>query len=89
MLTISPLVLVASAIVVAIVSVNRRRKWAHRLHGHRLPPGPRGWPIIGSLFDLPDCERPWTVYRQWAQTYGKPHFSLPIVRDSNNVATAY
>ncbi|KAI0092433.1 CyP450 monooxygenase [Irpex rosettiformis] len=70
MLTPSPLTLVLVAVVTAIVYVNYRRKWAYRLQGCRLPPGPRGWPILGSLLDLPNCERPWTIYRKWAQQYG-------------------
>ncbi|KAI0798709.1 cytochrome P450 [Irpex lacteus] len=67
---VSPLALITTVIVAAVVYVNHRRKWAHRLRGHRLAPGPRGWPIIGSLFDIPNCEQPWKVYREWAQTYG-------------------
>ncbi|KAI0092432.1 CyP450 monooxygenase [Irpex rosettiformis] len=49
---------------------SRKRKWAHRLCGCHLPPGPQGWPFIGSLFNLPNGERPWVTYREWAQKYG-------------------
>ncbi|KAF5391128.1 hypothetical protein D9757_003045 [Collybiopsis confluens] len=33
-----------------------------------LPPGPRGWPIIGNIFDIPN-EYPWKVYRQWGRDF--------------------
>ena len=71
MLALSPFTLITAIVIAIILSVKHRRKWAHRLQGCRLPPGPRGWPVIGSLLDLPNCERPWTVYRKWAQQYGK------------------
>ena len=35
-----------------------------------LPPGPKGYPLIGNLFDMP-MERPWIVYDEWRKTYGK------------------
>ena len=34
------------------------------------PPGPKGYPIVGSLFDI-NSERPWITYGKWAQQYGK------------------
>ena len=35
-----------------------------------LPPGPKGYPLIGNFFDMPVC-RPWVVYDEWRKTYGK------------------
>ena len=36
-----------------------------------LPPGPKGYPLIGNLFDIP-IHKPWLVYDEWCKTYGKP-----------------
>jgi hypothetical protein len=35
-----------------------------------LPPGPKGYPLIGNLFDMP-VDKPWLVYDEWCKTYGK------------------
>ncbi|KAJ3978209.1 hypothetical protein F5890DRAFT_380870, partial [Lentinula detonsa] len=35
-----------------------------------LPPGPRGWPIIGNLLDVPPKEE-WFTFAKWGDTYGK------------------
>lgn len=34
-----------------------------------LPPGPRRYPIIGNVFDIPH-EYAWLTYAEWAKTYG-------------------
>ena len=38
--------------------------------GLPLPPGPKGYPLLGNLFDMP-IERAWLVYNDWYKTYGK------------------
>ena len=40
------------------------------LNGLPLPPGPKGYPLIGNLFDMP-VDRPWVVFDEWRKTYGK------------------
>ena len=40
------------------------------LNGLPLPPGPKGYPVIGNLFDMP-IYKPWVVYDGWRKTYGK------------------
>ncbi|KAF8880642.1 cytochrome P450 [Infundibulicybe gibba] len=49
-----------------------------RVNRNRLPypPGPKGFPLIGSLLDIPR-EGQWNVYNKWAQTYGDiVHFKV-------------
>ncbi|KAH9476133.1 Cytochrome P450 monooxygenase COX2 [Psilocybe cubensis] len=45
-------------------------KWLNR-NPKRLPspPGPKGYPLIGSVFEMP-TERSWIVYDQWFKKYG-------------------
>jgi hypothetical protein len=35
-----------------------------------LPPGPKGYPLIGNVFDFP-VKKPWLVYEEWCKAYGK------------------
>jgi len=35
-----------------------------------LPPGPKGYPVIGNIFDMPSC-REWETFTEWGRTYGK------------------
>jgi hypothetical protein len=39
--------------------------------GLPLPPGPKGYPVIGNLFDMP-IDKPWLIYDEWCKTYGEP-----------------
>jgi hypothetical protein len=36
----------------------------------RYPPGPRGLPLLGNLFDIPQSS-PWETYTRWGKQYGK------------------
>lgn len=58
------LAFVATAIAIAVA----RKKWGSRHPPY--PPGPRGYPIIGNVFDLP--ENPiWEGFARMAKEYSK------------------
>jgi hypothetical protein len=60
-----------AALLFSLVLFKQWKKGGN-LNGLPLPPGPKGYPLIGNLFDIP-VERPWVVYDEWRKTYGK-HF---------------
>jgi hypothetical protein len=35
----------------------------------RRPPGPKGWPILGNISDIPK-KNPWLTYMEWQKIYG-------------------
>ena len=35
-----------------------------------LPPGPKGLPFVGNMFDIPR-EKAWLKYMEWAKHYGE------------------
>lgn len=39
----------------------------------RLPPGPKPWPIIGNVLDVPS-EQAWKTYAQWSERWGNIRF---------------
>ncbi|KAF8966595.1 cytochrome P450 [Flammula alnicola] len=49
----------------AYLLVRRRRKSS----GTLLPPGPKGYPLIGNVYDIPH-DHAWLTYAEWAKTYG-------------------
>ncbi|KAF9044365.1 cytochrome P450 [Panaeolus papilionaceus] len=59
---------VAAAIALAFLArwMDDRKRNPRRLP---YPPGPRGYPLIGSLFDVP-TEQPWLGYSNWGKKYG-------------------
>ncbi|KAJ7218143.1 cytochrome P450 [Mycena pura] len=66
-----PAVFTGALLVATLLSVlsNRRTK--------RFPPGPRGWPLIGNVLDIPS-EYPWKVYRQWGREFNSDIISLKL-----------
>ncbi|KAF5321938.1 hypothetical protein D9619_001235 [Psilocybe cf. subviscida] len=58
-----PLTLLAASLAVAYLWLKRRN------YGLPLPPGPKGWPLIGNVFDMP-MSRGWEVYHKWCKELG-------------------
>jgi len=63
---------------VALVSIYAVRNFNHRAT-HKLPPGPKGIPFFGNLFQL--SMRPWKEFEAWKKTgqYGKSTPSPPLL----------
>ncbi|EMD35350.1 hypothetical protein CERSUDRAFT_157058 [Gelatoporia subvermispora B] len=62
---VSGSLLFAAASVVFVIAIRARADASST----RLPPGPKGWPIIGNVFDIPHS-KPWETYFQWSKCYG-------------------
>lgn len=58
-----PLVTATALIVTYVVRKIRRRSLGP------LPPGPKGWPIIGNISDIPH-KNSWVTYVEWKKKYG-------------------
>lgn len=54
--------------IVALLALLKAKR-AERRTPLPLPPGPKGLPLLGNLFDIPQ-ERPWEVYSGWSKQYG-------------------
>ena len=57
--------------------------WLTPVSGVRLPPGPRGWPIVGNVTDMPK-QQEWVTFSKWARDYGaslSPTVCLPVAHN--------
>ncbi|KAJ4471564.1 cytochrome P450 [Lentinula aciculospora] len=66
-----------AVIVIATLALIRFSKAVNKGHTESLPPGPRGWPILGNAFDIP-VEYPWKVYRWWSQEFDSDIIALKL-----------
>jgi len=56
--------LVVSTLLLSILRLRLRRR-----NLPPLPPGPKGYPLIGNLYDIPH-ENAWVTYAEWSKKYG-------------------
>ncbi|KAH7099912.1 cytochrome P450 [Auriculariales sp. MPI-PUGE-AT-0066] len=60
----------AGGTVAAVTGLYLLGRWiTSRRARSEFPPGPRGLPVIGNLFDMPNAKE-WLVYAEWAKKYG-------------------
>ncbi|KAF7375517.1 putative monooxygenase [Mycena sanguinolenta] len=60
---------VSIAILVAAVVSAGYLAWKSAARKNNIPPGPRRWPLIGSVLEIPQkCQ--WETFSKWAETYG-------------------
>ena len=62
------------SIILGCAALARLVRW--RSHT-RLPPGPKGYPIIGNLLDLPPTHV-WEKFGTWGKQYGRLSFLLHV-----------
>lgn len=71
------MVLLQAVVTLCIIAILLARIWSisHPRPSSRLPPGPRGDPIIGHVRMVP-ASQPWVTYMDWARKYSKaiPNF---------------
>lgn len=72
LLDLPPLLIDCAALALFVVVLNTFRKLLTHARQPRLslPPGPRGYPLIGNLLDVPR-KSPWEKYDQMARKYGE------------------
>ncbi|ESK85543.1 cytochrome p450 [Moniliophthora roreri MCA 2997] len=52
----------------ALISVTIWIIYLNRKRPGKLPPGPKGYPLVGNIFQLQN--RPWHTFVEWKKTYG-------------------
>ena len=61
------------SIIVMLFRQLKKSKDGSNPNGLPFPPGPKGYPLIGNVFDMPVHE-PYVVFDEWRKTYGKKYF---------------
>jgi hypothetical protein len=64
------LAVVLGLCLIAVYFVRRKKRGEYPL-----PPGPKGFPIIGSLLDMPTVDE-WKTFYKWSKDFGSAAFFL-------------
>lgn len=75
-----PLALLVASLATIYLWSNRKR------YTLPLPPGPKGWPFIGNIFDIP-MVKGWEVYHRWCKELGE--YSSLLVASSYVLMCGY
>ncbi|KAE9388250.1 cytochrome P450 [Gymnopus androsaceus JB14] len=70
-----------SLIALALLVLFARHVWVHPQRPFPLPPGPKGWPIIGNIFDVPK-EKLHIAYMDMGRKYGSDLLYLNVAGTS-------
>lgn len=66
-----PILVYATVLFTVLGAIMKRRRRSNP-RGLPRPPGPKGYPIIGNLWDMPRMdESPWIAYDKMRETYGQ------------------
>ena len=49
-----------------------KRRWSRHPNNVRLPPGPKGFPLLGVVLTI-DTSQPWLTCYQWRKSFGRWH----------------
>ena len=66
----NPWLVCAVLVLTSILCVD----WKYRLKLRYLPPGPRGLPILGNVFQIPKFQ--WFRFTEWKAIYGMSTFGV-------------
>jgi hypothetical protein len=62
--------IVALVVALILVAVYVLRYLIFQSRTPSLPPGPKGLPLVGNIFDMPS-EKEWLTFARWGDTYGR------------------
>src|SRR6266481_2901499 len=60
--------------IMVLLAASVCTSWRNRRH---LPPGPRGWPLLGSALDMPR-QKEWLAFTEWKRLYGHSGAHIPL-----------
>jgi cytochrome P450 len=66
-----------NALAFGFVAVFLVKSILSRRNSYNIPPGPRGWPLIGNALNIPS-KHPWKVYLEWSKKYHSDVLSLSL-----------